>query len=145
MIVVLDASVVVKLLVEDPAREPDTDEAFGIFSAISDGKLGILQPVHWLAEVAAVAARLSPKSAVRSVAILSAMEFPTTAESSVMQRAVELAIATGQHLFDTLYQAVALEHPDTWLVTADDRYRLQAEHFGRIAALRHWARILDPV
>ncbi len=70
MIVVLDASVVVKLLVEDPAREPDTDEAFGIFSAIRDGKLGILQPVHWLAEVAAVAARLSPKSAVRSVAIL---------------------------------------------------------------------------
>jgi len=142
MIVVLDASVIVKLLVEDPANESDTDQAFALLSAISEGQFRIIQPVHWLAEVAAVAARLTPKSAVRKVAMLSAMEFPTSGETTVMQRAVQLAVATGQHLFDTLYHAVALEHPDAWLVTADDRYRLQAEHFGRIAALEHWTRIL---
>ena len=66
----------------------------------------ILQPAHWLVEVAAVAA--------------------------------SLAVETNQHLFDTMYHAVALEHEDALLVTADDRYYEKAERYGTITALRDW-------
>jgi predicted nucleic acid-binding protein len=58
VIVVLDASVILKWLLEDPAREPDTEKAFALVESVVSGRLEILQPVHWLAEVAAVAAHL---------------------------------------------------------------------------------------
>jgi predicted nucleic acid-binding protein len=54
--------------------------------------------------------------------MLSAFEFPTTDDPNVMRRATSLAIETNHHLFDTLYHAVALEHEDALLVTADERY-----------------------
>jgi predicted nucleic acid-binding protein len=65
--VVLDASVVLKWLFEDHAREPDTDKAVTIIESAVHGGLEILQPVHWLVEVAAVAARLTPQTAIRDV------------------------------------------------------------------------------
>ncbi len=138
MIVVLDASVVLKWLLEDPAREPDTEKAFAVVESVVRGRLEILQPVHWLAEVAAVAARLAPQTAVSDVEMLSALEFPTTDDPNVIRRATSLAIETNHHLFDALYHAVALEHEDALLVTADDRYYRKAERYGMIAALRDW-------
>ncbi len=138
MIVVLDASVVLKWLLEDPAREPDTEKAFALVESIVRGKLEVLQPVHWLAEVAAVAARLAPQTAVRDVEMLAALEFSTTDDPNVIRRATRLAIETNHHLFDTLYHAVALEQEDALLVTADDRYYGKAERYGTIAALRDW-------
>jgi len=54
VIVVLDASVVLKWLLEDPAREPDTEKALAVIESVVRGGLEILQPVHWLAEVAAI-------------------------------------------------------------------------------------------
>ena len=137
--IVLDASVMLKWLLEDPTTEPDTDKATALIEAVIRGEMQILQPVHWLAEVAAVLARLSPQTAFADVDLLTAMEFPTIDEPSVMRRATTLAIETGQHVFDTLYHAVALEHDDATLITADDRYRRKAENQGRIAALRNWA------
>jgi len=50
-------------------------------------------------------------------------------------RACHLAIETQQHLFDTLYHAVALESTDTVLVTADETYRKKAQNMGHIQAL----------
>ena len=137
MIVVLDASVVLKWLIQDRAREPDTPRATELVEAAIDGRLQLIQPVHWLAEVAGALARLFPAQAVEDVAALQAMEIPTVDEPAVWVRAVRLAVGTGQHLFDTLYHAVALEN-DAVLVTADDRYRLKALSYGRIAALRDW-------
>jgi predicted nucleic acid-binding protein len=134
--VVLDASVILKWLLENPGREPDTDKASAVIESVIHGKLEILQPVHWLVEVAAVAARLTPQTAVQDVDMLSAMQFPITDDPKVMRRATVLAIETGQHVFDTLYHAVALEHDDALLVTADDRYRQSAERYGKITALR---------
>ena len=122
MIVVLDASVILKWLLENPATEPDTEKAFALVGLVMSGRLEILQPVHWLAEVAAVAARLVPQTAVGDIEMLSAFEFPTTDDPNVMRRATSLAIETNHHLFDTLYHAVALEHEDALLVTADERY-----------------------
>ncbi len=58
-----------------------------------------------------------------------------------MRRATNLAIETNYHLFDTLYHAVALENEDALLVTADDRYRMKAERYGMIAALRNWGSV----
>jgi predicted nucleic acid-binding protein len=138
VIVVLDASVILKWLLEDPAREPDTEKAFAVVESVVRGRLEILQPMHWLAEVAAVISRLTPQTAVRDVEMLAALEFPTTDDPNVMRRATNLAIETHHHLFDTLYHAVALEHDDTLLVTADDRYCMKAERHGMIASLRNW-------
>ena len=135
---VLDASVVLKWLLEDPATEADTEKAAALIGAAVHGNAEILQPVHWLIEVAAVAVRLSPVTAVKDVGVLSAMEFPTSGDPNVLLRATALAIETGQHVFDTLYHAVALEHEDAVLVTADDRYRRKAERYGRIVALSDW-------
>ena len=141
MIVVLDASVVLKWLLEDPAREPDTEKALAAIESVVSGGLEILQPAHWLAEVAAMAARLTPQTAVRDVEMLAALQFPTTDDPNVMRRATNLAIETNHHLFDTLYHAVALETEDALLVTADDRYYLKAERYGMIAALRDWGAV----
>ena len=138
MIVVLDASVVLKWLLEDPAREPDTDKAFALIESVVRGHLEILQPIHWLAEVAAVASRLTPQTAVRDVEMLAAMQFPTTDDPNVMRRATNLAIETDQHLFDTLYHAVALENDDAILLTADDHYCTKVERYGKITSLRNW-------
>ena len=141
MTVVLDASVILKWLFEDPTKEPDTEKALALIEAVTHGKLEILQPVHWLIEVAAVAARLTPQTAAQDVELLSAMQFPTSDAPNVLLRATELAIETDHHLFDTLYHAVALEHDDAVLVTADDRYHRKAKRYGKIAALADWERV----
>lgn len=138
MIIVLDASVILKWLMEDPLREPDTDKASALMESIVKGELEILQPVHWLAEVAAVVARLTPSTAIRDVELLAALELPSSDEPNVIGRATSLVIETGNHLFDTLYHAVALEHEDATLVTADDRYFAKAKRCGRITTLRDW-------
>jgi predicted nucleic acid-binding protein len=138
VIVVLDASVILKWLLEDPVREPDTEKALALVESVVRGGLEVLQPVHWLVEVAAVAARLVPQTAVSDVEMLAALEFPTTDNPNVIRRATRLAIETNRHLFDTLYHAVALEHEDALLLTADDRYYKKAERYGSIASLRDW-------
>ena len=140
MIVVIDASVVLKWLLEDPARETDTEKALALIESVVSGRLEVLQPVHWLAEVAAVAARLAPQTAVRDVEMLAALELPTTDDPNVIRRATHLAIETNHHLFDTLYHAVALEQ-DAVLLTADYRYYRKAERYGAIAALRDWGSV----
>ena len=138
MIVVLDTSVILKWLLEDPAREPDTEKAFALIESVVSGRLEILQPVHWLAEVAVVAARLVPRTAVGDVEMLAAFEFPTTDSPTVIRRATNLAVEINHHLFDTLYHAVALEHEDALLVTADERYYRKAESHGTIRVLHDW-------
>jgi hypothetical protein len=44
--------------------EPDTDHACAIVESVINRTAEILQPPHWLAEVAAVLARISPQTAV---------------------------------------------------------------------------------
>ncbi|MEX2260021.1 MAG: type II toxin-antitoxin system VapC family toxin, partial [Woeseia sp.] len=95
-------------------------------------------PPHWLAEVAAVLARVSPETARDDVVMLSALELPINDDPLVLQRACSIAIDLKQHLFDTFYHAIALETPDTILVTADDRYFRAARSIGRIERLASW-------
>ena len=138
MTVVVDASVVVKWLLQDPEREAGTEKATRLMESVAGGELAALQPVHWLLEVGAVLARESQVTAVDDVTMLSALELTTTNDPLVLRRGVELAIELKQHLFDTSYHAVALETPDTTLVTADERYLRVAQAKGKIVHLMNW-------
>jgi predicted nucleic acid-binding protein len=139
MTLVVDASVVVKWLLTDPAREAETNSAERLMASVLEGRDAILQPTHWLIEVAAVLARMSPATAVEDVARLQALEIPTDDGPSVLERACGLAIDLEQHVFDTLYHAVALETPGATLVTADARYFAASARLGHIVPLAEWA------
>jgi len=63
MTLVVDASVILKWLLRDPARESDTARATELMQAVACGDVAVLQPVHWPVEVGAILARLSPVTA----------------------------------------------------------------------------------
>lgn len=138
MTVVIDASVVVKWLLRDPEREVATEEATALMATVASGRLPILQPFHWLAEIAAVLSRLSPGTAADDVLHLQALGLPATEDPAVLARACRLATKHHRHVFDTLYHAVALESPDCVLITADKSYFRAARAAGRIALLEEW-------
>ena len=129
MRVVVDASVVVKWVLPDPEREAMTDEALALLHAIRSGDVEPIQPPHWLAEVAAVLARLRPAIAESTLDLLDAIELPVAADASIYRRAIRLAGELGHHLFDTLYHAVALER-EALLITADAHYQRLAQQIG---------------
>lgn len=139
MTLVVDASVVVKWLLADPAREDDTSQAERLMAFVLEGGEAILQPAHWLIEVSAVLARMSPVTAVEDVERLQALELPIDDGTAVLARACRLAIDLEQHLFDTLYHAVALETPGATLVTADAQYLAASARLGSIVPLAEWA------
>lgn len=95
-----------------------------------------MQPPHWLSEAAAVIARLDASQARRAVALLYALELPIRVDVEVYEKACALSVLLTQHVFDTLYHAVALPDPGAVLVTADERYYRQAQRIGRIVRLQ---------
>jgi predicted nucleic acid-binding protein len=138
VIAVIDASVIIKWLLQNPEREAETDKATQLMERVTNGEQLALQPAHWILEVGAVLARESPGTAVDDVSMLAALELPTTNDLPVLQRGVQLALEMKQHLFDTYYHGVALETPDCVLVTADERYLRVARTMGRIVSLTEW-------
>jgi predicted nucleic acid-binding protein len=136
--VVLDASVIIKWLLQDSEREAGTDRATRLMELVIKGDLPVLQPTHWLVEVGAVLARESPATAADDVAMLNALELPVADEPQVLRRGVEMGMELKLHLFDTLYHAVALENEDGFLITADRRYLRAARTKGRIIDLMEW-------
>lgn len=137
MRVTVDASVAVKWLLRDPEREPGVERALALLGGIGSGAVEVVQPPHWLAEVAAVLVRLAPERAAEALGFLDALELPVAGDLAVYRRAAALAHRLDHHLFDTLYHAVALEHR-TILITADDRYGDKAEPEGRLIRLKSW-------
>ncbi len=138
MRVVVDASIVVKWILPDSEREAPTAKALALLRAIRAGDVEPLQPPHWLAEVAAVLARLRPEIAESTLDLLDALELPVAADLAIHRRAARLAAELGHHLFDTLYHAVALER-DALLITADSRYHRKALRLGSIVGLAGWS------
>jgi predicted nucleic acid-binding protein len=141
VICVVDASVAVKWFVKGDwaAREGDIDAALSLLKASALGQVRFAQPPHFLAEVAAVLARLSAASASRDVALLSALNIELATPTQALQRALAMAIELEHHLFDTLYHALALELDEgAVLITADRRYFDKAQHLGRITWLPDW-------
>lgn len=137
MTLVIDASVIIKWLFQDPERETDTEQATALVAALARGDLAVVQPPHWLIEVAAVMVRETPERAQRDIALLEAMALPLRGDASVLTRACTLSIDLEHHLFDTLYHAVALES-EACLITADDRYHRKACALPGIRHLRDW-------
>jgi predicted nucleic acid-binding protein len=86
--------------------------------------------------VTAVATRLALDRAPEVVALMHAMEFPVLDELEVYLEAARLSAESGQHVFDTLYHAVALRRHGASLVTADERYYRHARRAGRVLLLQ---------
>ncbi len=140
MRIVIAASVAVKWFLPGPDIEPDSDLAVRLLEGMRDGRVEPIQPEHWLAEVVAVVTRLRPAIVAGVVDLLDAMEIPVAGEAVVYRTAARLAVALREHVFDTLYHAVAMERQAT-LITADDRYFRRAKRFGSIARLADWGRL----
>lgn len=141
MICVVDASVAVKwFAVGDwAAREDHIEPALEILRASRRGDIDFYQPPHFLAEVAAVLARVAPAKAQQCADDIAAMSITWAAPTVVYARALALAIQLDHHLFDTLYHALALDNPSAVFVTADRRYFDKAQHLGQIAWLPDFA------
>jgi len=134
----VDASVALKWVFPNRDGEAHVGQALAVLEHIRQGRVSVLQPPHWLAEVAAVVSRLEPRRAHEVINLLHAMEFPVSDGVEVYQRACELAVALRQHVFDTLYHAVALSRPDGVLLTADEQYYRRAVGAGRVTLLRDY-------
>lgn len=132
MICVVHASVAVKWFAEGDwaMREDDIEPALEILRASTRGTLDFFQPPHFLAEVAAVVARLTPDRAQQYIDNLAQLNITWAAPTVGYGKAIELAHQLDHHLFDTPYHAVALSVPDAVLVTADRRYFAKARHLG---------------
>ena len=135
---VIDASVIIKWLLQDPERESSTAQATALMEAVIGARVQVLQPFHWLAEIAAVLSRLSPGTAADDVLLVQALALPTTDDPPVLRRACVLAARYDAHAFDTLYHAVALETPEGVLITADAAYHRMTRQTGQIRMLENW-------
>ena len=134
MICVVDASVAVKWFVAGDwaLQEDHVDNALALLQATAQGSIQLLQPPHFLAEVAAVLARLKPGTAVEDIGNLTALEITWAEPTEEILKATELAVRLNHHVFDTLYHALALSTPGAVLVTADRRYFDKCNHLGQI-------------
>jgi predicted nucleic acid-binding protein len=139
MTVVLDASVIIKWVFADRVEESHSFQALQILQLIKESRLGIVQPPHWLAEAAAVIARLDPGRAHQAVSLLYALELPVMTDVEVYQKACDISASLAQHVFDTLYHAVALHESGAMLVTADERYYRAAHRIGQVIKLKDFA------
>lgn len=136
---VIDASVVIKWIFDDPEREDDVRAALALLDGVVDRRIAVRQPAHWLTEVAAVAARLDAGLAPHAIRLLHAMDLPVVDDIAVYERAIDLSSTLRHHLFDTLYHAVALVSPETTFVTADVAYYRRAAPLGSIRLLKDMA------
>ena len=135
MILVVDASVALKWFLGERRDEPRAGEATAILRSIDTGRVRMVQPPHFLAEVAAVLAREQPATAGEDMLLLQAIEWEVAEPPEIYATAVELSIRLQHHVFDTLYHATALHADDAALVTADETYYRKAHAQGRIVRL----------
>ena len=136
MRVVADASVVLKWLLPVRDNEQDLQQALDLLRAVRSDTVTLYEPIHWLAEAAAVVTRLSPATAAEDISDLYAMAVSVIDSEQVYLSASRLAQELDHHLFDTLYHAVALSVDEAILVTADERYFAKATGHGRVVLLR---------
>lgn len=139
MILVVDASVALKWFLNVTEGEPDRDRALTLLNGVDNESVQLVEPAHFIAEVAAVLARVKPDAADDDLLDLLNIEYRIIETQETYARALELSIRYQHHLFDTLYHAVALEVEDASLVTADRRYYDKAGGEGRIILLADWS------
>jgi len=138
VIAVVDASVAIKWFL---FFKPDEDHAELALKILEDAVLGslrLVQPPHFVAEIASVLARIKPDEALDDLLDLLNIERRTLETPEIHATALELAVRYEHHLFETLYHAVALHTPDATLITADRRYYDKAKAEGHILLLSDW-------
>jgi len=64
----------VKWLLRDPDREQDLGQAQDIMDNVGAGRAELIEPVHWLIEVAGVISRLSPQTVADDLILLHQIE-----------------------------------------------------------------------
>ena len=138
---VVDASVVVKWILNNPVTEPHADAALDLLDHIV-GRDTVCQPPHWLIEVISVTNRKMPGRAGECLAALSNFDWDIVDDFEILKHAAELSEAMQHHYFDTLYHAVALA-TDGLLVTADQRYLQKSRGLGHIVELPDWRQAID--
>lgn len=138
MIVVVDASVAIKWFFRTAPQEDHSEKALRLLEEVSDGRTTLCQPVHFVAEVAAVISRLDPHGALENLNLLLEIDCLFHDGPEIYSLATELAIRRKHHLFDTLYHAVALSIPGAIFVTADRRYYDKTRAEGQILLLPDW-------
>ena len=135
MILVVDASVALKWFLGGRADESHGENAITILRAIGDGRLRMVQPPHFVSEVAAVLAREQPATAREDLIHLHSLDWKVAEWPWIYATAVDLSVQFRHHLFDTLYHATALHHDGAALVTADASYYGKAHGEGGIVRL----------
>jgi predicted nucleic acid-binding protein len=138
MILVVDASVALKWFFRSRDNEADCDLALAILACVDEGRVQLLQPPHFIAEVAAVLAREKPAEAGNDLLDLLNIESRFSYESEIYATAIDLSVRYRHHLFDTLYNAVALHILGAKLITADETYYRKAQGVGRIMRLQDY-------
>ncbi len=136
MILVVDASVAIKWFFQNRDNETDCDLALIILESVGTGQTQLLQPPHFIAEVAAVLAREKPDEAQDDLFDLLYIECHISQEPEIYTTAIDLSIRYQHHLFDTLYHAVALHTPGSKFITADEAYWRKAQNMGQIVRLQ---------
>ena len=140
MIAVVDASVAVKWFLLEKPDEDHAMQAMRLLEQAASGDIQLRQPPHFIAEMAAVLARLKPEGAQQDLLDLLQIEQEAAADADadIYVTALDLAMRHQHHLFDTLYHAVALHTPGAQLITADKRYYDKTRREGRICLLADW-------
>ncbi len=132
----VDASVAVKWFLA--TDEADGERAISLLLAARQGSTRLFQPAHWRAEVGAVLTRREPALAMDCIADLLVLPGVAIVDSdSVLLAAAQMAVDLKEHVFDTLYHAVAID-TGAMLVTADERYFRRARKLGSIRLLRDY-------
>jgi len=135
MDLVVDASVALKWFFQTRDDEHSIDQALAILDALDRRTIRMVQPPHFLAEMAAVLIREKGEAAYQDVADLRALDWITLDDPALYKDAMALSARFQHHLFDTLYHAVALQGREGVLVTADRRYYDKASAHGAIHLL----------
>ena len=135
MILVVDASVAVKWFLGARSDEGQAENAADILRAVGAGRVQMVQPPHFLAEVTAVLARELPATAGEDLVHLQTVDWEVAEQPWIYATAVGLSVRLRHHVFDTLYHATALHHERATLVTADEAYYGKAHAEGGIVRL----------
>ena len=136
MIAVVDASVALKWFFSEHTDEPHADRAVAVLRDVGAGRSRMVQPPHFLAEVAAVLARKAPETARENLFDLQLLEWESVESPAIHATAIDLSIDLRHHLFDTLYHATAMHTEGATLITADDSCYAKARRRRRIIRLQ---------
>jgi predicted nucleic acid-binding protein len=140
MIVVLDASVILKWVLERE-DEPGHDQAMKLQEALLAEEIEIRMPTLWRYEVGNVLGMKKPKIAMELMSALLAYEFDEVPLSTDYALAVlaHMRDVPGVTFYDSAYHVLALRTKGLYL-TADLTYLKRAERKGRVGLLDEWQR-----